>query len=272
MIAVPTYPGVPGWVQQMLEEFCNDQQSYVADLKNLRVGVNEATYRWLQWIADTGRSLLAQHGQDQPPVAASALADRPGQVLALAGEIREDMAVAGALGLAAVDETRRQCQDIIGSWPQLDEIIACCAAGPGDPCPFCDSGDLFHTSEPQPVPQWAVEAVEAKLTAGLTLAAVELTLAPSDRESVELSRPAPSDKPPAPARPLPGGNMAHTMAAEHNRRHTLGHQRKHYTLEGHRFRRSGTADTADTISTGRPPLPEPPPPEDKPRRRRRRLR
>jgi len=81
-----------------------------------------------------------------------------------------------------------------------------------------------------------------------------------------------------PQAPLPGGSMSHTLAAgTSQRRHTLGHRRKHIPLEGHRYRMFGSPDTADTVSGDQhrqPPPPAEPEPEGqrKPRRRRRYLR
>jgi hypothetical protein len=181
---------------------------------------------------------------------------------------------------------------------------------------------LFPPHEPQDPPEWVTQARAERDAAVMTLSAISETVALSDGQGQSLgqwlaglyrsdkekffetfrvlrsdSSPASQqaiseahslifgDQPPAPAgpTPLPGGNMSHTLAAgPSQRRHTLGHQRKHLVeVEGNRFRHFGSGHAAGTISAGdhpqlpppAPEQPEPPPAEpetEKPRRRRRR--
>jgi hypothetical protein len=102
----------------------------------------------------------------------------PAVVARLAAGFRRELAkdqVAGEVALAA---SQLAAQEIAGSWPQLGEIIACCQAVPGEACPFCDPAGFIHSSEPQDVPAWAVEAREVKAAAAAVLEAVALAMAP----------------------------------------------------------------------------------------------
>jgi hypothetical protein len=183
------------------------------------------------------------------------------QVIALSGVIARELAAepdATALSLAATVEAARAT---LASYPDIDAIERCYTA-PGDGC-LCDRGDFPHLSEAQDPPEWVSLARTERDAAVLTLTAIAKTVALAAGQP-----PGQSDQPAAP-RPMPGGSMSHTLAGAHNRRHTLGVQRRYYDLDGHRHCRA----TGDTISTGRqPPPPEPPPPPPEPRRRRRRRR
>jgi len=107
------------------------------------------------------------------------------------------------------------------------------------------------------------------------LSDLERDQSPATQEALAIAGRIIAGSQPAPTpTPLPGGNLAHTLAAgDHQRRHTLGVQRKHILLEGHRFRAYGSGiDTGDTISGGRPAPAPPPEPEDGRRSTRRRRR
>jgi hypothetical protein len=204
-----------------------------------------------------------------------------GQIIALSGVIARELAAEPDATVNGLAMTVEAAWETLSHYPDLDAIAECCAAGPGDPCAFCDR-ESWHDSEPQELPEWILQARAEREAAILTLTAIAEagdTLKLSDdqslgewlgrlyysdhaefiktyqvlardsspqsaaaieeaRQIVFGNRPAP-DQPPAAPAPLPGGNMSHTLAAgPSQRRHTLGVQRNHYDLEGHRHRRA----------------------------------
>ena len=100
----------------------------------------------------------------------------PAVVAGLAARFRDQLdrdQLAGEVALAACQVG---AQEIAAQFPDLDEIIACCRRSPGQACPFCDRGDGIHASDPQPVPQWAVEARQDRDAAEATLEAAALAM------------------------------------------------------------------------------------------------
>jgi hypothetical protein len=237
-----------------------------------------------------------------------------GQVMALAGVIARELVSEPDATMNGLALTVENAREILTHYPQLDVIEACYLTGPGE-CSFCGYHD--QDAEVQEVPAWVTQAKAERDSAILTLSAISettvalsadpakdgewlatlyktdpagfqrtwpmLATSPGWQEAIAVARKlifgdqSQAQAPAQPA-PLPGGMMAHTLAAGPSQRgHTLGHQRQHLDLEGHhRYHHTG-----DTIAGDRqrqpapqepPPQAEPPPQEDKPRRRRGRRR
>jgi len=204
---------------------------------------------------------MRHHPLDDPQIMALAAAIQDmaagpePATLAMARAFREEISNGGAAALSDLEEARHSAAELAGSWPQLEEIAACYAAGPEDPCAFCESGGLTHIGDSEPVPAWVEQARDVKATAARTLEAIALAMEP-DPGDVALSRP----PPPPPDHLLPEGLHWQIPIPRLSHKHV----RDSIPLEGHRLRIWGHDD---------PALPEPPPsapePEDRRRSRRR---
>ena len=194
MAEIPDYSSdVPRWAAQLVSEYVNDPAAYIANLRNLCPGASPETIRWLEWIASEGRRLTSQQAQ-------ATTAPREDTVTALAGRFREQLQRDQAAGMVALSCSELAAWQVTRTYPDLDDLIACCGAGPGDRCPFCDGGDFPHMADPQPVPAWAIEAQQAKLAAQVTLAAIGLAHG-RDGSEVMLTVPPPVPPPRAAAPP-----------------------------------------------------------------------